>query len=115
MLPLYNSEKHIINIDESWLSVSDFRHHSWQAKTDQKSMNNRALKLKINMIVAVSNRGKAWLALTYVNTNEQVMQLFISNLADILSKEMGPHWRKQTVILLDGASYHRSKITRRFM
>ena len=35
-------------------------------------MSDKALKIKINMIAAVSNRGQCWLSLTYVNTNEDV-------------------------------------------
>ena len=69
MLELYDSGKHIINIDESWLNVSDFRHHTWQPDHDKVAMNDKALKVKINMIAAVSNRGHCWLSLYYTSTD----------------------------------------------
>ena len=67
------------------------------------------------MIAAVSNRGQCWLALTYVNTSEDVFQLFVTHLADNLSRAGNPQWREETVLLLDGASYHRSKSTRKYL
>ena len=78
-------------------------------------MSDKTLKVKINMIVAVSNRGQCWLGLTYVNTTEEVFQLFISHLADVLTRSGNVNWRDNTVLLLDGASYHRSKSTRKFL
>ena len=114
MLKLYNEGKHIINIDESWLAVSDYQHFAWFAKGREHSMRDQTLKCKINIIVAVSNRGHSWLAQTYVNTNEEVMQLFITHLAEALTQMMGNEWRDDTVFLLDGASYHRSKTIRKF-
>ena len=115
MLTLYDSGKTIINIDESWLSVSDFRHHTWQFGKDKVAMNDKTLKIKINMIAAVSNRGQCWLGLTYVNTTEEVFQLFISHLADVLTRSGNVNWRDNTVLLLDGAPYHRSKSTRKYL
>ena len=115
MLTLYDSGKHIINIDESWLSVSDFTHHSWQHDSYKVAMSDERLKQKLNMIAAVSNRGQCWLALTYVNTSEDVFQLFVTHLADVLTRSQNPGWREETVLLLDGATYHRSKSTRKFL
>ena len=64
------------------------------------------------MIAAVSSEGKAWLALTQCNTDENVMQLFLSKLATCLTETYGVRWRERTAIVMDGASYHRSAETR---
>ena len=40
------------------------------------------------------------------------MRLFLSKLALVFTKQFGLGWREQIVILLDGASYHRSEATR---
>ena len=64
------------------------------------------------MIVAVSSEGYVWLSLTQVNTDEDVMQLFLSKLAQVFTKQFGKDWRKQIIVLMDGASYHRSYQTR---
>jgi len=64
------------------------------------------------MIAAVSTEGFAWLALTQCNTDENVMQMFLSRLATVLGKELKGDWREEVVFLMDGASYHRSANTR---
>ena len=115
MLTLYDSGKLIINIDESWLNVSDFTHHTWQPSKNNVAISDKALKIKINMIAAVSNRGHCWLSLYYVNTNERVFQLFLTHFADLLSKTGNAGWRENTVILLDGARYHESDNMRKFL
>ena len=64
------------------------------------------------MIAAVSSEGYVWLALTQCNTDENVMQMFLSRLAQVLTKELKGSWRDEVVLLMDGASYHRSAETR---
>ena len=63
------------------------------------------------MIVALTSDGEVYSALTQVNTDSSMMMLFISSLAKQLTKEQ-KDWRSNTVFLLDGASYHKSKETR---
>ena len=41
------------------------------------------------------------------------MQMFLSKLAAAFTSKYGVGWREQIVVLLDGASYHRSTETRR--
>lgn len=40
------------------------------------------------------------------------MQMFLSHLAKALTKEFSTDWRHKIVLLMDGASYHRSAATR---
>ena len=40
------------------------------------------------------------------------MQMFLSHLAKVLTKEFSTNWRHKIVFLMDGASYHRSAATR---
>ena len=56
--------------------------------------------------------GRVWLALTQCNTDEDVMQLFLSKLAQCLTADYGVGWRDDIVMLLDGATYHRSEVAR---
>jgi len=44
-------------------------------------MNERVMSHKVNIIVAISSEGHVWLALTQCNTEENVMQMFLSRLA----------------------------------
>ena len=67
---------------------------------------------KVNIITAISSEGYVWLALTQCNTDEKVMQMFLSRLAQVLTKQYGVRWREEIVIVMDGASYHRSAETK---
>jgi hypothetical protein len=68
---------------------------------------------KVNIIVAVSSEGPVWIAQTQVNTDENVMQMFLSKLAAAFTSKYGVGWRDQIILTLDGASYHRSNETRK--
>ena len=63
------------------------------------------------MICALDTEGKLYVALTQVNTNQEVMVSYLSRLVNILSQE-DPQFRKNTVLLMDGASFHKSPGTR---
>ena len=112
MLQVYSAGSHVVNIDESWIPETDFRRRRWVAKGGDNSMPERALSHRVNMIVAVSTEGHVWLSLTQCNTDENVMQMFLSRLAQVFTSQFGVAWREQIVILMDGASYHRSAETR---
>ena len=112
MLEIYNEGKLVINIDESWIPHTDFRRACWGAKRENNSMPDKVMGHKVNMIVAISSDGKVWLALTQCNTDENVMQLFLSRLSPCLRKSYGNQWKEQIVFLIDGAAYHRSVDTR---
>ena len=47
-----------------------------------------------------------------MNTDSNVIMLFLSRLTSMLSQQ-DVDWRSKTVFLLDGASYHKSKETRK--
>ena len=81
MLKLYKTRTHIVNLDESWLPEADFRRRNWDARGEHHSVPAKPMGRKVNMIVAVSSEGYVWLSLTQVNTDEDVMQLYLSKLA----------------------------------
>ena len=66
------------------------------------------------MIAALDTEGNAYVSLTQFNTDTDVMLMFLSRLAQVLSAESN-YWRSNTVILLDGATYHKSEETRKHM
>ena len=51
------------------------------------------------------------MALTQTNTNKSVMVTYLNKLVAILAKEE-PKFRQNTVLVYDGASYHKSPGTR---
>ena len=84
ILPLYKSGRHLINIDESWLGISSFQARSWNFRGEGNTRSDRVLGNKVNLIVAVSSRGFAYLSCTQVMTDEDVIAMFLSRLANCL-------------------------------
>ena len=81
MLKLLNSDKRIINIDETWLPHFDFRRMKWQVRGQKNSIQNRVLSQKVIMIASVDTQGEIYAAPTTVNTDANVMLMFLSRLA----------------------------------
>ena len=57
------------------------------------------------MIMAFDSHGDVYFAMTQVNTNASIIKMFLSQLSSRLDVER-PSWRDDSVLLLDGASYH---------
>ena len=69
------------NIDESWLPVSDYTRKVWVEKGGSTSVVDEVLKQKINLIVAVSNRGEVFLCQHQVMMEDELMCMFFSKFA----------------------------------
>ena len=75
---------------------------------NDNTVSYKDLSPKVNMIAAVDTDGRLYLSLTQFNTDADVMLMFLSRLAMVLSQE-DPNWREDTYLLLDNAAYHRSR------
>ena len=62
------------------------------------------------MILGIDNRGKIYVSLVQSNTNASMMRIFFHSLIKKLDSE-NPYWHKNTIIMLDNASYHTSTAT----
>ena len=87
---------HIINVDETNISKTDFRLYKWQHFDQNNSMPNPLINPRISLIAGVSNHGQLYMALSQANTNAENLQLFLAHLAKLLDKER-PQWRKNTI------------------
>ena len=63
------------------------------------------------MIAAIDTDGNVYLSITPFNTDSDVMLMFLSRLAVVLTAECA-NWRDNTILLLDGAPYHKSESVR---
>ena len=70
-------------------------------------MSTKSLSHRTNMIAALDTDGRLYLSLTQFNTDSDVMLMFLSRLANVLSQE-DADWRENTYWLLDNAPYHRA-------
>ena len=102
-----------MNIDESWVSVSDFQRMSWNRRGGPNNYSDRVLGNKVNLIVAVSSKGYVWLSCTQCNTDDEIICMFLSRLVEKLNSQFGREWRNDMTFILDGAAYHRSVDTRK--
>ena len=81
MLNLLNEGKRVINIDETWIPRTDFRRMKWRKRGDTNSISQKYIGNRVNMIAAIDNHGEVFLSLTQVNTDTNVMLMFLSRLA----------------------------------
>ena len=63
------------------------------------------------MIIAVDSLGNVYLSLSQSNSNQDLFGIFIQQLVLKLDKQR-PNWRKNTLVTLDGAGYHRAEETK---
>ena len=95
----------IINVDETWLGMSDFRRCKWRSPCSGNSVAKLQISPRISMIVALDSGGEVFFSLVQANSNAKIMEIFFQHLAKRLDEDR-PYWRKNTVILLDNAPYH---------
>ena len=100
LVTLLRQGKRIINVDESWLSTSDFRSMKWRAHRSNNSLPKAQMAPRISMIVGIETSGAVYLSLLQSNNDSRTMELFFKSLSKKLDAER-PGWRKNTVILMD--------------
>ena len=97
----------ILNVDETWLGMADFRRRKWKVHGTTNSHAILQVRPRITMITGLDTKGNIYVSLLQSNSNSKVLELFFQNLVKKLSDERR-YWRKDTVVLLDNAAYHKS-------
>ena len=85
--------------------MSNFRRFKWQYPGRNNSVAAFQLAPRVSMFTACDTLGNVYVSLSQSNTNEQMFSLYIQQLVLKLDKER-PDWRKNTIITMDGSSYH---------
>ena len=75
------------------------------------TITDKQIHPRLALIAALDSNGNTYFSLLHGITNSDIMLLFLSSLCRELSRE-DVNWRENTVILLDGATYHTSDETR---
>ena len=110
LIELLSKGKTILNCDETWLGMMDFRRRKWQRRRGSKCHAITQTQPRISVIACLDTKGEIFYSLVQGNTNDKIMEIFIQKLVkrlDSIEKE----WRKSTVLLFDNAAYHRSSST----
>jgi len=105
MIPLLEDGARIINVDESWLNSTRFLRRIWAPAEASATFTDKQVLPRISLILALDTNGKMWAALTQVNTDTNVMTLFLQYLKRQLDREDAA-WKEKTYILLDNAKWH---------
>ena len=108
MLELLTEGKRILNVDETWVPQTKYLKRQWRLPGSAGSLWSKAVAPRITMIAAIDTEGEVYFSMNQCNTDTPMMRLFISKLAMELDA-IRPGWRNDTVLLLDGATYHKSK------
>ena len=109
MLPLLESGRRIINVDESWLNGTRFIRRSWVPSDSPGTHTDKQVVPRISLIVALDTDGRIWFALTQANTDSSVMTLFLRYLVRELDRDQ-PGWQETSTILLDNAAWHTNEV-----
>lgn len=111
MIELLGQDQCIINKEGIWLSRTDFRRRKWKFPEISNSVENPLINPRISIIVALSNHGDLYCAISQGIKNKESFKLFMVYLMKQLDLK-SPKWRDNTVIQLDGAKYHTCKDTK---
>ena len=84
MIELLKKGKTILNVDESWISVSSFTRKQWCPTDGTGTVSNKSLSMKVAVIAAIDTEGRVYFALTHSLTNSEVIGMFFDHLCKIL-------------------------------
>ena len=77
MLNLLDEGRKIINVDETFLNVSDLRYMKWRTKGETNSLRERPIDPLLKVIAAVSTSGEVHMAVSQRNTDSDSFCLFM--------------------------------------
>ena len=100
--------KNVINIDETWIGMTNFLRRKWTLPGSGGSMPKKQVQPRISMITGVDTHGSMYLSLIQANSNSKMMELFFTDFIRLLNSK-DRHWKNHTILLLDNAPYHSSK------
>ena len=92
MIEVLTSGKRILNLDQTWLGMMDFRRMKWRVKGSTNSVPQLMMLPRISMFLVLSTEGQVYLSLFQANSNSSVTALFLHHLVKKLDKER-PYWR----------------------
>ena len=77
MIPLLESGRRVINVDESWLNSTRFQRRLWVPVDAPGSISDKQVQPRISVLVALDTDGHIWAALTQASTDVDVMTMFL--------------------------------------
>lgn len=101
----------VINIDESVVKYTDHRNRGWVPRIKRNQVTNNVRLEGINIICALASSGEVCYTVNSGKTNSDSFAWFMVKMVEHLDGH-DHDWRKNTVIMVDNAQYHRSEATK---
>ena len=114
MIELLRSGRRIINIDESFVNQTQYHRRMWAPPGAPASSTLKLVNPRLALLAALDTDGRVFFSLTHANTDTDIMIMFISCLCRKLDSEI-VDWKSNSVFLLDGAKYHTSAESLKFL
>ena len=70
-----------LNVDETWLGMSDFRRTKWPRPGTTNSVPKVEVTPRVTMILGLDTLGNIYVALAQANSNSEMMELYFRSLA----------------------------------
>ena len=104
------SGKRILNVDEANLNQGAFIRNGWGVSAKAMRHVTKPLGYRLTLTAGVDTDGRAYFAVSQQGNESRLFGIFLHRLVSCLDAE-DPDWRDNTILLLDGCSYHRSDET----
>ena len=111
LLQQHSNGRRVINVDESSLNCLNYPERLWLPQGLGTQVSVPPLTPRLSLLAAIDTEGRVYAALSQATTDNDTMLLFVTSLVRTLDLET-PGWKRNTVMLLDGAKYHTSQATR---
>lgn len=69
LIGLLHAGKTLLNIDETWLGMTDFRRRKWKAPGTTNSVAQLEMRPRVSMIMGIDSNGTVYLSLLQANSN----------------------------------------------
>ena len=97
-------------MDESWIPETNFKRSMWCPKNTPCTITDKFMSPRLALIAALDTDGNVYFSLTHVNTDSNVILLFLLELVNKLNQET-PDWMANSIVLIDNSKYHCSEDT----
>ena len=91
MLSQLRMNKRIINVDETWVSESNFIRKTWNSTRSTGSRTLKSITPSLSMLTSLDSNGVIHFALSHANTDQDTFMLFMRHLVARLDLET-PDW-----------------------
>lgn len=96
------------------MKTTTFSHYSWGKKGKTLRITSKPITPRATVLAGVDNIGNIYASVFMCNGNRYIFQLYLVHLVRLLDKE-DKDWRLNTIVLMDGCPFHKTKSTKKMI